>query len=349
MISNDSLNNRRLFLKDIGYTAVFNTAIAVLLTYLFRDHSFWTYLVTSQAIGLSICILCMLSLMQLRPKTTGMQVALVGLSILAGSFIGGSLGQWGTGIRMIHFLPHETATFRLVLLSLLFGSAISFFFLSRRTLAETCEQVQQERIQRLTGEKLLTQAHLKMLQAQIEPHFLFNTLSNILSLLDTDVGKGKTMLHDLTRYLRASLAETRSPWTTLGGELELVVAYLDILKVRMGHRLDFRIDIDDGLKLLPFAPMLLQPLVENAVVHGIDPEIDGGSIRIVAEREKALLRVVVTDTGRGFSEHQPAGMAITNIRDRLSALYGKSGRLILMENHPKGVRAIIELPYIEIP
>jgi sensor histidine kinase YesM len=345
MISHDSRYTRRTILKDFGYTAVFNTGIAVFLTTLFHDHSFWNYLIMSQAIGLSICTVTLLTFINLRPKTTGMQVVLAGGCILTGLLIGGSLGRWWTGVGMIHFLPGDTAAFRIGLLSLLFGSGISYFFLSRKALTETREQVQQERIQRLTGEKLLTQAQLKMLQAQIEPHFLFNTLSNILSLLDSDVGKGQTMLRDLTRYLRASLAETRAPWTTLGGELELVSAYLNIIKVRMGHRLDFRIDIDDDLRQRVFAPMLLQPLVENAVIHGIDPEIDGGSIRISAGRESTMLRVEIADTGHGLSEHQPAGMAILNIRERLEALYGKEGRLILTENRPKGVRAIIEVPY----
>ncbi|MFH0728394.1 MAG: histidine kinase [Pseudomonadota bacterium] len=347
MMSNDSMDKGRLFLKDIGYTAVFNTVIAVFLTLLFRDHSFWNYLVMSQAIGLSICTVSILAFVHLRPKTAGNQIVLVGCSILAGSFIGGSLGQWWTGLEMIRFFPRDSAPFRMGLLSLLFGSGVSYFFLSRRTLADTRDLVQQERIQRLTSEKLLTQAQLKMLQAQIEPHFLFNTLSNILSLLNTDVSKGKTMLQDLTRYLRASLAETRSPWTTLGGELDQAMAYLNIFKVRMGHRLEFRIDIDDGLRQAVFAPMLLQPLVENAVIHGIDPEIDGGNIRISAQREDTLLRVEITDTGCGFSEHPPAGMAITNIRERLKALYGKAGRLILAENRPRGVRAVIEVPYAE--
>lgn len=186
-----------------------------------------------------------------------------------------------------------------------------------------------------------------MLQAQIEPHFLFNTLSNILSLLDTDVGKGKIMLHDLTRYLRASLTGTRASWTTLGGEMELIEAYLNILKVRMGRRLEFEIEIDEELRRAVFPPMLIQPLVENAVIHGLDPEIDGGSIRISAGRDENTLQIVIADTGRGFGSDMSSGLAITNIRERLETLYGPEGRLVPSENTPRGVRVVLVVPYLE--
>lgn len=143
-------------MKDIGYTVVFNTGIAVFLSTLFRDYSFWNYWVMSQAIGLTICMVTILLFTHFRPEKVGMRAALVMISILTGILIGGSLGRWWTGMGMIHFLPRDTAAFRIGLLSLLFGVVISYFFMSRKTLAETRELVQQERIRRLTGEKLLT-------------------------------------------------------------------------------------------------------------------------------------------------------------------------------------------------
>ena len=230
----------------------------------------------------------------------------------------------------------------------IFGGVIAFFFFSRKEIAQTRELADQERIQRLTSEKQTVQTQLKLLQAQIEPHFLFNTLSTIASLLDTDVAAGKSMLTDLTRYLRASLTTTRADQTTLGTELELVAAYLNILKGRMGRRLRVAIDIPEDLKPLPLAPMLIQPLVENAVIHGIDPQIEGGALEIHAHRNQGAVEIVVTDTGRGFTtDSQGGGMGITNVRDRLAALYGDKGRLRFTENRPSGVRATIEVPYAD--
>jgi LytS/YehU family sensor histidine kinase len=217
-------------------------------------------------------------------------------------------------------------------------------------MAQIRELADQERIRRLTSEKQTIQTQLKLLQAQIEPHFLFNTLSTIASLLDTDADAGKAMLTDLTRYLRASLTTTRAARTTLGTELELIAAYLNILKGRMGRRLQVTIDIPEEMKPLPLAPMLIQPLVENAVIHGIDPQIEGGAIEIRVQRNDGAVEIVVADTGCGFSmDSRNGGVGIANVRERLAALYGDRGRLRFTENRPNGVRAIIEVPYADNP
>jgi sensor histidine kinase YesM len=128
----------------------------------------------------------------------------------------------------------------------------------------------------------------------------------------------------------------------------MIKAYLSIQKIRMDERLNFTIDLPDTLQQHPFPPMLLQPLVENAIKHGIEPTIDGGTITIKAMKKGSLIRIEVIDTGIGLFTYQKNGVGIGNVKDRLQLLYGEKGRLILEENKPTGVRAIIEVPEHDI-
>jgi LytS/YehU family sensor histidine kinase len=200
----------------------------------------------------------------------------------------------------------------------------------------------------MTVEKESILANLRMLQAQIEPHFLFNTLSNILSLIDTKPDKGKSMLLDLTRYLRTSLSRTLPEKTTLSQEISMIKAYLDIQKIRMDERLNYKIDVPNNLWQHTFPPMLLQPLVENAVKHGLEPKVEGGEIVISATQDNNLLKIEVADTGLGFSDFDKPGVGIANVRERLGLLFGEKGRLMIEENKPQGVRTIIEVPINDV-
>jgi LytS/YehU family sensor histidine kinase len=233
----------------------------------------------------------------------------------------------------------------MIILGLLFGSIISYFFVTRETISTTKALVQEERIKRLTSEKKAVEGNLKLLQAQIEPHFLFNTLSNILSLLETDLDKGKHMLEDLIHYLRMSLSKTRGETSTIDQEVEMIRAYMSIFQVRMGDRLNYKIDVQDKIKGIQFPPMLIQPLVENAIKHGLEPKIEGGEVGIIGKENGEIIRLEITDTGVGFYEESEPGTGLTNIRERLKSLYGDKGRLILEENRPCGLKAIIEVPY----
>jgi sensor histidine kinase YesM len=206
------------------------------------------------------------------------------------------------------------------------------------------EEIQQERIKRLSIEKEALETNLRLLQAQIEPHFLFNTLSNILSLIDTDPTNGKSMLVDLIHYLRTSLSRTFPDPITLDQEIDMIKAYLNIQKIRMGERLHFKIELSDAVRKYPFPPMLLQPLVENAVKHGLEPKMEGGAIMIKVGEEDEVIRIEISDDGQGFSSFNKTGVGIGNVRERIRLLYGEKGRLILEENKPNGVRAIIEVP-----
>lgn len=336
--------DRRRFVKALVLTSLFNTGIAIVLTFFWGRTSLGNHLVISQAIGLCICLFCQAGLRLLRQQTLVRLLTMFTLAIVAGTGLGSVLGGWLTGLPLIDMFSDRATAFRSLLLSLLFSSLIIAFFLSCRILDATRLLVQQERLQRLASEKLAAQAQLALLQAQIEPHFLFNTLANILSLMETDLASARAMLTDLTHFLRASLEETRAPWTTLGGEMALVTAYLNIQKIRMGPRLHVQCEVDDCLRQIPFAPMLLQPLVENAVLHGLDPRVEGGSIRISAELAGEILRVRVIDTGQGFGDHPAIGLGMANVRERLNALYGPAGGLLLAENPPQGVEAVIEVP-----
>jgi hypothetical protein len=152
------------------------------------------------------------------------------------------------------------------------------------------------------------------------------------------------MTGHLIQYLRNALPKMRESVSTVGQEVELVRAYLSILKMRMGERLAFTIDVPEAMATLPFPPLMLPSLVENAIKHGLEPQREGGTVHITAALEGARLRVVVSDTGRGFSETPGAGVGLANIRERLAALYGEDARLTLESNAPHGVIATIEVP-----
>jgi len=190
----------------------------------------------------------------------------------------------------------------------------------------------------------VTEAKLSALQAQVEPHFLYNTLASVQALTEVDPSKANEMTGHLIQYLRNALPKMRESVSTVGQEVELVRAYLSILQMRMGERLAFDIDVPEALAALPFPPLMLPSLVENAIKHGLEPQREGGSVRISAVQDGEKLRLVVTDTGRGFGETVGAGVGLANIRERLAALYGDAGRFTLEANTPRGVIATIEVP-----
>jgi sensor histidine kinase YesM len=190
----------------------------------------------------------------------------------------------------------------------------------------------------------MMEAHLSALQAQIEPHFLFNTLANVKRLYETLPAQGREMLASLINYLRAALPSMRQSGSTLARELELARSFLTILKMRMRDRLDFTIDGDARLAGARVPPMVLPTLVENAIKHGLSPLPEGGRIDIRARREGDDLVVEVRDDGAGFSGAGGTGVGLANTRSRLAALYGGRAGLELSSGTPRGVVARIRLP-----
>jgi sensor histidine kinase YesM len=209
------------------------------------------------------------------------------------------------------------------------------------------DRIISERNKKLNNEKMITETYLRLLQAQIEPHFLFNTLTSIFSLTDTDLQKAKKMHNNFMQYIKTTLNKTRSSVTTIGQEVELIKAYLDIFKVRMGKRLQYSVEGDDEVKNLPFPSMLIQPIVENAIKHGLEPKIDGGGITIQIKKvEGDRIRWEIKDTGLGMSEMSHLGTGLSNVIERIEMLYGKDGSLKIKENQPSGVKVILEVPYV---
>ncbi len=206
------------------------------------------------------------------------------------------------------------------------------------------EEVNASALRRASLEKQRQEARLRLLQAQIEPHFLFNTLSNIRRLCQSDVAGGRRMLAQLTRYLRAALPKFRIEEATLADEIEIVAAYLGLQKTRMGERLQFEIEVPPQLLGAPVPPMMLATLVENAVKHGVGPLAEGGSIRVRAAAQGGVLKLEVADDGRGFAAGSGSGVGLANIRARLNELHGARAALFLEANAPRGVVATIALP-----
>ncbi|MBN1106162.1 MAG: histidine kinase [Deltaproteobacteria bacterium] len=337
--------DKRRILTSLALTGVFNTIIALFLTHLGFGGRFTVNFIFSQSIGLCMCSFILAGhFFVRRPSIPGHAILLL-VTMPAGVAAGTFIGAWIAGFSLAETLRGSPALFiQMLFVGILFGTMITYFFFSRERISQTEAQLQEEQIKRLTLEKETLETHLKLLQAQIEPHFLFNTLSNILSLLESDPVKGKAMLEDLTRYLRSSLSRTRDRMTTLGQEMDLIRAYLNIYKVRMGERLRYSIEVPDRLREVPFPPMLAQPLVENALQHGIEPDMQGGEILVRVEDHADGFRLVVADTGSGLPEGVTGGIGLGNVRERMEALFHGKGRLILEDNQPSGLKVTMEIP-----
>jgi len=187
-------------------------------------------------------------------------------------------------------------------------------------------------------------AELGLLQAQIEPHFLFNTLAHVQSAIEEDPALGKVMLEHLIRYLRGTLRRSRQSSYALSDELDLIGSLLEIARIRLGKRLRFHIDVDAAAKTARLAPLLLQPLVENAIKHGIEPSLEGGEIRVRCDVDGAVLVLQVIDTGVGIAAVAPEGVGLSNVQARLSSLHGDAGRLSLHALEPHGTVAELRIP-----
>ncbi|MBX3714401.1 MAG: sensor histidine kinase [Burkholderiales bacterium] len=220
--------------------------------------------------------------------------------------------------------------------------AIIYFWREKTALTEAALEREQRRAAEI--ERVALAANLRALQAQIEPHFLFNTLANVTSLIEPEPARARHMLEAFIRFLRASLAATRRSTTTLADEFALIADFLEVLKVRMGERLQVSVDLPPGLGAVEIPPMLVQPVVENAIRHGLEPKVEGGRLDLRARREGERLVLEVADTGVGFGEATTGGLGLANIRERLRLAHGDGGRLSIRANPPGGTIVAIELP-----
>jgi LytS/YehU family sensor histidine kinase len=216
-----------------------------------------------------------------------------------------------------------------------------YFYLSGKS---SYLQTELERTQRLA-----TEAQLRLLQAQLEPHMLFNTLANLRVLMVLDTAQAQTMLDHLIAFLRATLQASRATQHPLGTEFERVHDYLELMRVRMGARLTTGLHLPEALRDLPVPPLLLQPLVENAIRHGLEPKVGGGALQISARRDGATLVLTVADTGVGLHAHHPrataaGGFGLQQVRERLAAAYGAQASLTLVPTDTGGTCVELRLP-----
>ena len=194
----------------------------------------------------------------------------------------------------------------------------------------------------------LAEARLMVMRAQVEPHFLFNTLAHVQALQEIDPPQAGHMLERLISYLRAAMPTMRETTSTLGREVEVVTAYLDLLKIRMGDRLNYTISVPNELNAISLPPTMIATLVENAIKHGLEPKREGGTIAIQVRQVGEQIEVLVADNGLGLggADTGGTGIGLANTRERLKMLYGDTGELIVEPNAPTGVRALLRVPRV---
>jgi sensor histidine kinase YesM len=243
--------------------------------------------------------------------------------------------------------PRETLAFDFVL-GLLFGGALTLPTLFVRRGEELRHRAEADRHARELEQQMhlkqLAEMRLKALHAQIEPHFLFNTLANVQHLLRTSPQEADLMLESLIQYLKSAVPQMRSGTSTVGEELARAEAYLAIMRVRMGDRLRYAIEVPIEVRTQALPPLSLITLIENAVKHGIEPRPAGGSIRIEGRLNGESLALRVMDDGVGFSSEIGSGIGLTNLRARLEAIHGSSASLELAARETGGVEAALTIP-----
>jgi sensor histidine kinase YesM len=324
------------------------TAICVVATgtvvWLFIN-TYLDLLVTALCVGYTSMVLFTAAgnLRQKRMSREAMQV----LAVVVGSILGTIVAGFVKGRDISQMVTERLAGVAISMgLGIGFGCVVVAAMILREKHARDQARIAKADAERHQLEKNVLESRLQLLQAQVEPHFLFNTLANVQHLVETDANRASHVLESLIQYLRAALPQMRegATATTLGREIDMARAFLEIHRVRMGSRLEFGIEVPAALECRAFPPMMLISLVENAIKHGVDPCCESGTITIRAAEEGDRLRVSVADTGEGVKPTQGTGVGLTNIRERLKALYGSSARLVLEENAPHGVVASIEVP-----
>lgn len=329
--------------RDLLLIAVYNTAIGLFLTALTR-YGLAVNLIYSHSIGTCIylavrgpCLLRGLTRVEWRDGLIGIPV---------GFALGFALATWANGLTIVDVLQRETDGVMIgAATAALFGVLGTWHFHDEARVQEARAEADAERLQRIEQEALAAHTQLALLQAQIEPHFLFNTLSNVVGLIDTDAPAARKMLIDLTALLRTSLTRTRKPVVTLAEELDLLRAYLGIMAVRMGTRLDWRIEAAPDTLGARLPPLLVQPLVENAIRHGLEPKAEAGQLSIRCQRDENMIDIEVSDNGLGISGNLCEGTGLANVRQRLAATCGERSTLSLKANPGGGVIAQLRLPF----
>ncbi|MGO4765351.1 sensor histidine kinase [Cupriavidus sp. 2KB_3] len=339
--------------RDLLFVLCMNTVIAVSLNYGFQTGGTFAHnFLYSQLIGLSIWVFIDVPRVLIWWNDRPRRWPFMCLAVVAVP-LGVVLGSWAT--RELLGLPIKSQAeagdmLRMCLVvGMLASASMIYFYWSREKLAYLERQAALDALQREESEKQLVRAQLMALQAQIEPHFLFNSLANLDGLIATDPRAARQLLQRLIGFLRMSLQHTRAEQCTLKQEFELLRSYLDIQGMRFGARLDFQIELPPALAEAEIPPMLIQPLVENAVTHGIEPCMRGGKITLSArDAGDGSVQVIIADTGVGFCQghSKGSGMGLTHVRERLARIFGVTASMQMEENTPRGVVVRVTLPLV---
>jgi signal transduction histidine kinase len=327
---------------------VISTAVAVLLG-LRHLSDFPQELIVSNVIGVCIWLL-VAAARNLSRGRIGMGAALA-VAIPLGVIAGGKGAAWfGADDFIGEWTADPSRQWTSITVSLLAAIAASAFIYLVCKAADYRVELETERRRGAEAARSQAVAEMALLQAQIEPHFLFNTLAHVYSSVQQDPATGKAMLEHLIRYLRGTLRRTRASTCRLAEERELVESLLAIASIRLGSRLRYEITMADAVRDARLPSLLLQPLVENSIKHGIEPAVDGGEIRVEGDCVDGMLVLRVSDTGMGVravgagEAAKSEGLGLDNVRARLASLYGDEGRLTLSANEPHGFVAELRLP-----
>jgi signal transduction histidine kinase len=268
---------------------------------------------------------------------------LVAAGVLAGFFGGNAIGDAWTHQPLLNFSSFEERRLATtIIITVTATICMCFFFYSLGRSKYMRSQIEQ-------AQRNATEARLKLLEAQLEPHMLFNTLANLRVLITIDPPRAVAMLDRLNNYLRMTLSGSRALSHPLSAEFERLADYLELMSVRMGERLQYTLDLPADLRDTPVPPLLLQPLVENSIRHGLEPKVEGGKIAVCARQDAGRLVIEVSDTGVGLDASQPAqsggsGFGLEQVRERLATVYGDQGRMSLAAAPAGGTCATLSFP-----
>ena len=329
--------------------AALNAVVAVALTaFGSQQHGFGANLVYSQCIGMSVWLLIDGGRRLLRrDERLGARTLLL-LTVsgaLGGYFFGTLLADLLTGgSTAVYWAKAPRSAVGVLLLSIALGALGVFYFSSRETLA-------QARVRAEAAQRQASEARLRLLEAQLEPHMLFNTLANLRVLIAADPPAAQRMLDRLIAFLRATLVASRAGSHTMAAEFERLRDYLELMAIRMGDRLRYRLELPEELAPVPIPALLLQPLVENAIRHGLEPKVEGGSVTVAAHREGDTMCLVVDDDGLGLDASRRArptregiGFGLEQVRERLATAFGPAAQLHAEAGPGGGTRISLTLP-----
>ena len=342
-------SRRRVFLRDVAFVLAFNVVVGCMLALFLGPGSALApsrvlefELVYSQAIGLITFGLVewqRLTRWWGRPPNPFDLGLVTAAAVPVGYLLGSLVACLVLGLPLQPVLHFNPGTAGVVVVTLL-ASIVAVHVITNR------DRLAAERLRAENADVRAESARLQLLQQQIEPHMLFNTIANAHALIDFEPERAQRMLEALSALLHASMHMSQQPLVPLRQEFALSSQYLQLMAIRMGARLAYELELPAALADVLIPPLSVQPLVENAVKHGLDPQAHGGTIRVCARRDGERVLVEVIDDGRGLQVDDPfAGgrIGLDNVRKRLAAAFGEGAGLDLADNPPRGVRATLRL------